>query len=274
MRFQTFTQVTIGLAVSLAVTALAQTNVKLQHDSAWQVTGRECTIRLLELANLSGEATGPIFLSIYARSGVGYDGVNSPGLLLARAPIEGLGPNEVRNNIAVTTRARSLRPGEKFTALLVERRNGRHFEMLDYVVYTSTYSFPRRQTGGVGSDDLSIGSGDIALLGNITAGGQRRQLDFTIERIQNRRHDAESGALRLAVYATPEPYDGSVAPKVVAARPLGFLAQGDFYTNLGGRLPLKRPGRGLFYLTLAVEEDTGTGYQPVAYAAVPEPRQF
>ena len=72
----------------------------------------------------------------------------------------------------------------------------------------------------------------------------------------------------------PAPYDGSTNRIVVATRPLGQLAQGDFYNHLKGRLQLKRPGKGAFYLTLAVEEDQGSGFQTVAYVPYPDPREF
>src|SRR6185369_5831942 len=103
-----------------------------EHDSSWETVGRQGTIRALQLANLGGEETGPLFLSVYAKGGAGYDGTGSPGALICRAPIGSLAANATANNILVTARARLLPPGEKFTALLVEKQNGRRFTVLDY----------------------------------------------------------------------------------------------------------------------------------------------
>jgi hypothetical protein len=247
----------------------------LEHDSSWEIAERRaCTIRIAQLANLGSEETGPLFASIYAKPGAGYDGTGSPGALVARAPIESIPGNSTVNDIVVTTKAKPTRPGEKFTALVIETRNGRRFELAQYVIYTSTYSFPARQFGGVGSDDFSIGYEYLGLIGNASLTGAKRRGDFAIEKIQNQRESAASGPLRLAVYATSAPYDGSGTPAIVATRPLGALAQGDFYTNLRGKLKLKRPGRGTFYLALVLEEDQGSGFVPVSYANSPEPRQF
>jgi hypothetical protein len=264
-----------GAVIGAWIACSASAQLKLEHDSSWELTGRQCTIRVLQLANLGGEDTAPLFLSIYAQRGTAYAGTGSPGQLVARAPIGALAANTISNNIVVTTRGRLVPPGEKFTMLAVETQDGRRFTILDYVVYTSTYTFPRRQNGGVGSEDAGIGAGgDVVLRGAVSLTGQRRTADFAIDEIQNQRENAVTGLLRLAVYATPEPYNGTGTPVVVAVRPLGHLAQGDFYNHLQGRLVLRRPGRGTFYLTLVVEEDQGGGFQPVAYYGAPEPRQF
>lgn len=273
MKLQSFTRL-FGVALAWAAfNAFGQPVLKLEHDSSWDLNKRQCTIRALQLANLSGEDSGPIYLSVYARAGTGWDGVGSPGTLLARAPIESIPANTTLNNIVVTTKGRSLPQGEKFTSLLVETKVGKKYVPVDYVIYTSTYAFPRGQRGGVGSDDSVIGSGDIVITG-ATLTGEKRRADYVIEKIQNLREVDMTGPLRLAVYATPEPFDGSANRTIIATRPLGQLAQGDYYQNLGGKLNLKRPGRGLFYLTLAVEEDRGTGYETAAYVTIPEPRQF
>ncbi len=263
------------LAFASATHVLAQPNLKLEHDSSWEIgENRQCTIRIFQLANLSAEETGPLFVSIYAKPGAGYDGVSAPGTLVARAPLASIPGNSTANNIILTAKAKPVRPGEKFTGLLVETQNGRRYTMADYVVYTSTYTFPAKQEGGVGSDDFAIGDGNLAFQGNVFLTGTGRRGDFAIDRIQNQREAAASGALRLAVYATPAPYDGTGSPAVIATRPLGLLAQGDFYQNLQGRLTLRRPGRGTFYLTLALEEDQGSGFRPVSYVGVPDARQF
>jgi hypothetical protein len=269
---QTFTRFCSAVIVCLSCHAVAQ--VKLEHDSSWQLVGRQCTIRALQLANLGAEDTPPLFLSIYAKGATGYDGVGSPGVLLARAPIGVLAANEIRNSIEVTTTARALPPGEKFTTLVVERQEGRKFVVMDYVVYTSSYTFPRRQSGGVGSDDSGALGGNVVFRGAASLTGERRTADFSIDQIQNQRETTTSGLLRLAIYATPAPYDGSATPIIVAQRPLGHLAPGDFYNRLQGRLTMRRPGRGLFYFALVVEEDQGTGFHPVAYSNAPDPRQF
>jgi hypothetical protein len=269
------TRTFIALALFTTGDLLAQPNLVLNHDSSWVITGRQCIIRASEIMNLGNEDTGPLYLSIYAKSDTGYDGTGSPGRLLARAAIDPLPALSARNNIVVAAKLRTPRRGEKFTALLVEEKIGRHYVPANYVVYTSTYTFPRKQNGGVGSDDSAVGQGELAFHGQVSLTGSRRRGDFSVEKIQNHRDGIDpTGPLRLAIYATPEPYDGSAAPRVIATRTLGRLAPGDFYHQLQGRMTLKRPGRGLFHLTLALEEDQGGGFAPVLHVAVPDPRQF
>ncbi len=273
--FTILSRLYITLALGLAWAAMGQANLKLEHNSSWEIANRQCTIRVSQLANLGNEDSGPLFLSIYARTGVGYDGVNSPGKLIARASIPPIAANSVITDLVVTTKAASASAREQYTTLAVEEQISRKkYAILDYVVYTSTYTFPRGQAGGVGSDDFSIGFGDVILQGDIGLTVTKRTAQFSLEKIQNRRDASETGLLRIAIYATPAPYDGGIDPQIIAVRPLGRLAQGDYFTHLEGMLKLKRPGRGTFYLSLALEEDRGAGFQLLNVVPFSEPRSF
>jgi hypothetical protein len=267
------TRIVAALTLGFVSGLFAQSTLKLEHDSSWEIVEKECTIRAFQLANLGAEPTGPLFLSIYVKPDTGYDGTGSPGRLLCRAPIDPLGAGATVNNILVTAKAHGVPHREQYSALVVEEQSGKKtFTILDYVVYTSTYTFPARENGGVGSEDAAIGEGNIAFDGTSLA-GVKRAGDVTVDKIQNRR-DTTTGELRLAVYATAAPYAGEADKTIIAARPLGQLAPGDFFNHLQARLALKKPGRGIFYLTLALEEDQGSGFQTVVYANAPEPRQF
>src|SRR5215218_9442623 len=114
---QSLTHICGIVAALAAIHASGQPTVKLEHDSSWVIANRQCTIRVLQLANLSAEDTGPLFLSVYVRSGVAYDGAGSPGILVARAPIGSLAGNTIVNDIVATAKARGIPPGEKFSSL-------------------------------------------------------------------------------------------------------------------------------------------------------------
>jgi hypothetical protein len=272
---QTFTRACAVVIAASAFSAIGQPTVKLEHDSSWAVAQHQCTIRARQLTNLGSEETPPLFLSIYVRAGAGYDGFNSPGVLVARAPIGSIAGNAVMTDIAATVKSRNLPSGERFSALVVEMQNGKKFSVVDYVVFTSTYTSPHGVTGGVGSDDTAIGAGNVFLGVSTPLVVQRRRAEFSIDRIQNQRENALTGPLRVAIYGTPQPYAGGPDYALLAAtRPLGFLAQGDYYNQLHGKLTMKRPGRGTFYLALVVEEDSGGGFQPVAFMSDPEPHEF
>jgi hypothetical protein len=264
----------ITVAFAFALGAVAQPQVKLEHDASWEKTGRFCTIRIQQIANLGNEDTPELFASIYARRDTGYDGTGSPGFLLARAPI-GVIPAQTITQMVVTTRGRSVGSGEKFTALLIETKEGRRYSVADWVVFTSTYTFPRGQNGGVGSEDVGVGIGDVTFEGTNGLTLRGRRASFGVERIRSLRGElAETGPLRLAIYAMPEVSDGSTQPVVIGTRPLGRLTPGDYYLNQQGTMTLRRPGRGMFYLSLVLEEDRGEGYQPLSYLPYPELRKF
>ena len=241
----------------------AQGGVEISHDSSWQIEGREMIIRVAAIQNMSGEDSPPLYLSLYAQSGTVYEG-GKPGKLLAREAIGSIPAGMLLNNAVVTTRARRAGKGMKFTALLVEVRNGRKYEWVDYVVYTSPYGFAAKQNGGVGSDDLAIGRGDIVVSGlDLTTQGRRAL--FSIEKVQSQRGVGHTGLLRLAIYAAPESTDGSEGEAMlVGTKVLGALAPGDFFQNVSGKMPMKRLKRGDYSLVLALEEDQGGGFVPVA----------
>src|SRR5262245_27885684 len=82
-----FVRAFFGLGSFIAANLVAQPNIQLHHDSSWEIAGRQCILRALQVANAGDQDTGPLFLSVYARGGAGYDGTGSPGVLLARAEI-------------------------------------------------------------------------------------------------------------------------------------------------------------------------------------------
>ncbi|HMJ89052.1 MAG TPA: hypothetical protein VK530_04515 [Candidatus Acidoferrum sp.] len=255
-------------------TAVAQTSPWLTHDASWRIEGRELIIDIAYVANPTAEESGPLFLSIYAQPGIVYDG-GAPGQLLGRAPIESIAANGRVDNLSLRTRVRAPRPGLKFTALMLERQNGKKFTIVDWVAFTSLYAFPRKQAGGVGSLDSVIGVGDISVTGGgFTLVGRRAQ--FSIERLQNQRELNLTGTLRLAFYATSEPYLGGFPDgKLVASRVLGQLAPGDFFRNLGATLPLKAPRpRGEYYISMFVEEEQEDGFVPMVFISETGPQRF
>src|SRR5262245_9247856 len=99
-----FARAFIGLGSIIAANLFAQPNIQLHHDSSWEIAGRKCILRTLQVTNVGAKDTGPLFLSIYARSGAGYDGTGSPGKLLARAEIAPIPAMAAVNNIVLTTK--------------------------------------------------------------------------------------------------------------------------------------------------------------------------
>lgn len=247
----------------------------LTHDSAWRIVGREVVIDVKSVTNPTAEESGPLFLSLYAQSGGWYEG-GAPGQLMYRAPLESLPGNGRVDNIQAGGRVKLPKAGPKFTALLIERQTGKKtFEVIDYVVFTSPYTFPRKQDGGIGSEDTAIGVGNIALE-DVTVAVAGRRANFRVGKLQNQRETITTGTLRLAVYASAEPFTGDpTGAHLLSSRLLGHLAPGDYMHNLQGTLPLKKPkGKGTYYVTLAVEEEGDTGFVPVAFSTIPEPTQF
>lgn len=244
------------LAPILSFTAHAQ-GITLAHDSWWEIQGRTVTIHVSIIENGSGEDTGPLNLSLYAKGGTVYDGAGSPGQLLARVAIDSIPAGQSAQNLTLTTRVRASRPGMKFSALTVERKNGRKYEIVDWVVYTSLYAFPRNVGGGVGSDDSAIGRGNIAV-SNPSLEVTRRRATFTVDQIQSQREVGLTGTLRLAVYVND---GGAASGNALGAVILGQLAPGDYFNNLHGTIAMRNaPRNSSPDRLLVVEEQTDGGW--------------
>jgi hypothetical protein len=265
-------------AVGLCIAAFtnittAQTSLWLTHDSSWKIQGRELVINVAFITNPTSDESGPLFLSVYAQPREAYDG-GAPGQLLGRAAIASIPGNGRIDNVLVQAKLRASHPGLKFTALMLERQNGRKFEIIDWVAFTSLYSFPRKQNGGVGSQDSAIGVGDISVSGGaLSVAGHRAS--FSIVKIQNQRELTITGALRLAFYADTQPSGGTPGGQLIGARVLGELAPGDFYRDIEASLLLKRPRpRVEYYVSLFLEEETESGFVPVALVAEVGPQKL
>lgn len=269
----------LALILSVALTAIAsaQNSLWLTHDASWRIEGRELVIEIANVTNPSTtEESGPLFLSIYAQPLI-YEGA-APGQLIGRAAIDSIPAGGRADNVVVRTRLKAPRPGLKYTALMLERQTARNkYTIVDWVAFTSTYSFLRKQNGGVGSLDSAIGLGGIAVSdGELALTGRKAQL--SVGRLQSQREFDRTGVLRLAIYANTEQEPGEAQNgQLLGSRLLGELAPGDFFHHLSATLLLKKPRpRGDYYITLLVEEDLGTGdgWQPVAVAAQVGPQSF
>lgn len=262
-----------GLLV-FTIAATAQQSLWLTHDASWRIDGRELVIDVANITNPTQEESGPLFLSVYAQSGSAYDG-GAPGQLLGRAPLDPIAAGAQTGGIQLRTRLKGFRAGTRFTALVLERQEGRKFIIVDWVAFTSTYTFTRKQDGGVGSEDGAIGRGDIYFSGGgLSTGG--RTSGFSIDKLQNQRELETSGTLRVSIYATAAPYSGGTPDgQLLFSRVLGRLAPGDYFRDIEGVAHLKKPRpRGSYYISLVIEEVQPGGFRPVAYITQSDPTAF
>jgi hypothetical protein len=270
-------QQAVSLAIALFIsttTALAQQSLWLTHDSSWRIEGRELVIQVANITNPTTEDSGPLFLSVYAQSGGAYDG-GSPGTLIGRAPLDAIPASGQATGVELRTRLKAARTGLRYTALMLERQVGKKFTIVDWVAFTSTYSFTRKQDGGMGSQDSAIGIGDIYVSGGSLGTGGRR-ISFSIDKLQNQRETTMTGTLRVTLYATAQPYAGGTPDgQRIFSRVLGQLAPGDFFHKISANALVKRPRpRGDYYVSLIIEEEQQDGFVPVALVVQSPPTKF
>jgi len=92
------------------------------------------------------------------------------------------------------------------------------------------------------------------------------KIDISEDEIYNNSSSITSGTLRLQVWATSSPYTGgTIDGYVLATKVLGQLDPGYSYDNIDDSVPYHAPPGGYYYVTITVEEYTGSGWVIDAY---------
>jgi len=106
---------------------------------------------------------------------------------------------------------------------------------------------------------LTASAQDLDLIGSVAWEKTGSRIRIRAEQIENNRPEGTSGALRLQIWATLEPYDGvsAITGWVVATLKLKALPAGHAYANINRPVRYHAPPAGLYYTTMTLEEDLG-----------------
>ena len=102
---------------------------------------------------------------------------------------------------------------------------------------------------------------ELDLSGNVSWDQFGRGIRIFAERIDNNRETGASGFLRLQIWATDQPDDGSNALSgyVLGTFNLGSLPAGSSFVNVGRTVQFFRPPAGIYYTTITLEEQDAEG---------------
>lgn len=106
---------------------------------------------------------------------------------------------------------------------------------------------------------------DLDLAGNVSWDRFGNGIHIFAEAIHNDRTSGASGFLRLQIWATDQPDDGTNALSgyVLGTFNLGSLSAGSQFANVGRTVRYFRPPPGIYYTTITLEEETVDGFQIV-----------
>ena len=106
-----------------------------------------------------------------------------------------------------------------------------------------------------------VATGSLDLAGPASWKTKGSRVKIKVAKVANLRNSGKSGSLRLRLWAVKKRYKGGrIKGYVMGTRNMNPLKAGYQYTDLGGKVALKRPPSGRYYTTLTLEEYTSSGW--------------
>lgn len=190
-------------ALALSFTADAQ-EVDLVGNAGWAKRGSRIRIHADQIVNNRSEASGYLRLQIWATTNI-YDGVSGiSGFVLGTYNLGSLAPGESFLNKSRLVHYHAPPPGLYYTTITLEENTTDGFQIVDSENFDGVVNL-----GGFGEGSVHLESlGDITFAGDVSWLAGNKRVEIFAEEIRNERTTGRSGALRVRLFATTEPYDG------------------------------------------------------------------
>lgn len=231
--------------------------IDMSGRASYETIGGEARLSIARIENNTDGATGMLYLVLRANSS---DSVTSSGFNLTNEILVGsLGINQFFSDVSVTG-SYSPPPDGQYFIYMILVRNGLAVDWVRFDPKTFSSSPGGGGGGGSGGGDDSQGielEGSVSIVPNWSAG----TIAFNVERVVNKSDSRTTGTLRLALWATTEPYQGG---NISGYR----VATYQFVNDDSGRLPPRsqyfdisrtvqiasRPPAGSYYAAVIVSE--------------------
>lgn len=209
-------------------------------------------------------ATGTILVSLWALQSP-YRGGTLSGKMLASYKLDGLNPGSYYSPVNRTVAASLPSPRQSYYICLAvsEYRSG-GFSVSDY------RNFDETEVLGPVPTELFSMSGPWTWRSQPEGG----IIDFTVARISHNRPGA-TGTLKLAVWATREPYRGGPLTGYELGNVVKKALQpGYTYNDVKQTAKYQRPPAGTYYISLVLAEYDGSVYRTVAHLPASQTSTF
>lgn len=233
-------------------------DLAIEGTGSWKISGSSIIIGADKVSNnRSGGSSGSLRLQVWATS-YPYSGGSMSGYVIGTYSLGTLSGGYYYSNLSGTVSFKAPPAGTYYTTLTLEEYDGGSYSIVDYIAFSGTSVFGGGGGGG--------GGGDLDLSGTVAYNIKGSNCNLKAEKVSNNRDGGTSGTLRLRLWATKSRYKGgSITGYVVATRRLGQLQGGYYYSDIKGKVPVKRPPGGSYYMTMALEEYSGGRYYIVDY---------
>jgi hypothetical protein len=241
--------------------------VEFDGTVSWKLNGTRVHFAADKISNNgSSGISGSLRMKLWATTDT-YDGGSLNGYVLGTKNFNQLNAGYYYPNVSADVTYTPPPAGTYYTTMTLEEYQSSGWVIVDYVTFDSPSTLGRGVGGSMGGD-----GGDLELIGKASYSISRSTVLLTASQIMNRRYDGVSGALRLELWATTEPWSGQdqIDGYQVASYDLNPLAAGYYYYNVKVKTPYNRAPRGSYYMTLVLSEYDSGDYYTVDYISFPK----
>jgi hypothetical protein len=195
-------------------------------------------------------ATGTLIVKLWAIAAP-YAGGGISGKVLGEYKLSGLNPGAYYSPVSKTIRA-SLPSTRKiyYLCLTVLESTSSGYVITDYRNFSGT--------AFLGPVDLFSMTGPWSWSSSKEGG----TLNISVAKITHTR-SGNTGSLKLAVWATSQPYRGGISGYEIGSVNKAALKPGYSYNSVKNIAKFKVPPPGTYHITLVLSEYSGTGYRVV-----------
>jgi hypothetical protein len=230
----------------------------IQGSVNWQVNGNQVRLQAGRVTNTSTTRTsGTLRLELWAgrapySSGSGVSGYQTAVYTFSQV----LKPGYYYDNVNVLLPFDEPPAGTYYMTVALTEYNSGGYLVVDGVNTTS-------QTFGGG------GGSSLDLTGVASYQRNGTNVNLRAERVANNSSTRTSGSLRLALWATAQPWDVSPIGYRTAIYPFtSVLAPRQYFSDVSANVEFKEPPSGTYYMTMALEEYNGSDWSQVDTVAM------
>jgi hypothetical protein len=246
-----------GIGILLSINAAGQ-ELDLIGQSGWeQWSARRLRVFADEIANYRSSTSDPLRLEIVATPELPSGGDFSQGYTIGTLLLRELRGNDSFFDIDYLVRYYAPTAGIYYTSIVLSEETDSGHQVTDWEIFTDPVNF-----GGYGVGDAIADEPDepVFFEGNVSWRSAWGRVLLSADTIVNE-GATRSGLLRMRLWATLTPYDGSLLDGyLLANKQLGKLKSGFQFINYERTAPFYHPPEGLYYITLTLEEKSGRGW--------------
>ena len=254
---------TLFSLIILLQTALGA-DLQFEGTPTYSVARSKVNLTIPKIVNNSTTTSGAIYVQVWAMDApYSGEGTFPGGYIIATKPLAALRAGRAYTNIVTSVPFKIPGDGTHYTLIAIHEVKPNTIPV-DFVNAPGMFTFVNGpQVNMEGPATWTMTSSAV--------------FKMTVAKISNDALSGRSGSLRLELWASPNPYEGTGLPQngyMLGAGLLSPISAGYSVSNIVKTAALRSPPGGYYYTTLIVTEYTRTGYIPRDFIAIPDTFYF